>query len=684
MYELKTIDKYNPEDFSGYSYTFKGKGKNKRSVSNLVIMADTETSKEPYHFGPCENYIVAWTLSLMRGNEKVATYYGTEPETFVKLLTNIRNDIKADQFYIFFHNMPYDWWFLRQFMFTEFGYPEHQLNVKPHYPINIEFENGIVLRDSYIISQVSLEKWADELDVEDKKAVNHWDYNKIRNQGDPLSDDELLYIEHDTLAGVECLTKYCGTLGKTIAQLPYTATGLIRERFREVASKNRGHAWFQKQALTYEQLSLAEEIYHGGYTHMNRFHKGETIDEIYTNSNTVDCQDLASSYPWALISEKYPCEKFTKVDHATIDGILSQKDDYAFMFVATFIGIKLKDPLMPMPVLQASKARYIYDGVRDNGRILKANAVEIALTEMDLALIDKFYTYDKELSEVNDVYFAAKEYLPKWFTDFVFKLFTDKTNLKGGDKVLYAIKKALLNCCYGMCVQHPLKDDIIERYESGEYETEITRDEELYGKYCNSRNTFLPYQIGVWCTCYAMKNLFELGDCIGKDGEWLYSDTDSVFAYGWDKEKLNQYNEKRKNLLISRGYNGLEHNGRTYWLGIAELDKVCTEFRGLHSKCYAYRDTDKELHITVAGVPKKGVKCLHNDLNNFKVGFSFKGRYTGKLTHAYFCSTIHTDARGNRLGDSIDLSPCDYKITDPNTMDFEEFANREIGVESLF
>ena len=55
MYELKTIDKYNPEDFSGYSYTFKGKGKNKRSVSNLVIMADTETSKEPYYFGPCEN-----------------------------------------------------------------------------------------------------------------------------------------------------------------------------------------------------------------------------------------------------------------------------------------------------------------------------------------------------------------------------------------------------------------------------------------------------------------------------------------------------------------------------------------------------------------------------------------------------------------------------------------------------
>ena len=128
----------------------------------------------------------------------------------------------------------------------------------------------------------------------------------------------------------------------------------------------------------------------------------------------------------------------------------------------------------------------------------------------------------------------------------------------------------------------------------------------------------------------------------------------------------------------------MEHNGRTYWLGIAELDKVCTEFRGLHSKCYAYRDTDKELHITVAGVPKKGVWCLHNNLDNFKIGFSFKGRYTGKLTHTYFCGTIHTDARGNRLGDSIDLSPCDYKITDPNTMDFEEFANREIGVESLF
>lgn len=681
MYRMQKWTNFDYSLVAGYTSSVIGRGEHRHSVSDLIIMADTETSKEE-EGKVCENYLVAWTLSIVRNNKKLVTYYGSTPESFVNMLQLLRQTIKSDNILVFFHNLSYDWVFLRQFLFDKFGYPVKQLNTKPHYPIRIEFENGITLRDSLIIAQRSIDKWSKDLDVPDKKAVDHWDYNKKRNQGGDFTKDELLYIEHDTLAGAECLASYCKTLGKSIGKLPFTATGIVRERFREVARKNNGHKWFKSMSLDYQYVALSEAVYHGGFTHMNRFLKGVTIDLLYTDGVNVECQDLASSYPWALISEKYPAEKFTPIE-TTIDHILETKDSNAYMFTATFIGIKLKDPKFPMPPLQESKAQETYNEITDNGRILQADAVVIPLNEIDLYLIDKYYTYDKKLSNVSGCIAAMKQYLPRWFTDFVYNLFIDKTKLKGGDKVLYALKKAMLNSCYGMCCQHVMKDLLEELYETGEYQKSYSRSEEDYDKYLKSRNTFLPYQIGIWCTSYAMKNLFELGECVGKDGEWIYTDTDSVFGYNWDHEKLDSYNLKRRKLLKARGYDGVTHNGRVYWIGNAELDKVCTEFRGLHSKCYSYRDEENELHITVAGVPKSGVKCLNNDINNFNTGFVFEGTNTGKLQHTYFFNKIHTDDNGNRIGDSIDLSPCDYQITDVNNVNFMELITDDVEIEGV-
>ena len=70
------------------------------------------------------------------------------------------------------------------------------------------------------------------------------------------------------------------------------------------------------------------------------------------------------------------------------------------------------------------------------------------------------------------------------------------------------------------------------------------------------------------------------------------------------------------------------------------------------------------LHITVAGVPKEGAKCLKDDLTNFRKDFIFDGETTGKLAHYYIFSDrgIYIDEFGNEVGDSIDLQPCDYEL----------------------
>ena len=101
------------------------------------------------------------------------------------------------------------------------------------------FKNGMIIKDSLILAQKSLERWANDLDVEHKKAVGSWQYDKIRNQTTRLSKDEKHYIENDTLAGVECIQKTMDSLGKRIYSIPYTATGIVREGFLKEGKKHQ-------------------------------------------------------------------------------------------------------------------------------------------------------------------------------------------------------------------------------------------------------------------------------------------------------------------------------------------------------------------------------------------------------------------------------------------------------------
>lgn len=661
--------------------TITRRGRASHTVNECVIMADTETSKTAGHESEVyDNYVVAWTISIRAAGCNIATLYGTRPDEHIECISKIMDALRGDWTYVFYHNLSYDWVFLRKFYFEKFGYPDRQLNTKPHYPISIQFENGLILRDSLILAQRSLQRWAADLDVEHKKACGKWQYDKIRTQHETFTADELTYIEHDTLAGVECIDALRATLGKHISTMPYTATGIVRERFRKVAKKNRGREWFLRQCLDYEFVRLSERVYHGGYTHQNRFMKSDVINSLYTGGDPVQCYDLASSYPFALISEKYPAGKFHPYHDCKPDVILKAAENYSFMFVIDLYDVRLKDSLFPMPLLQYSKAEMTVNEVMDNGRILAADFVRIPLCEVDLKLIAEQYTYNEEYTECKNVIFSGKQYLPKWFTDFVYSLFHDKTMLKGGDPVLYSLSKSMLNSCYGMCCQHVMQNGISEDYDTGEYITVNHQDEENYQKYLDNINTFLPYQVGIWCTSYAMKNLFELSQCLNDVHDWIYTDTDSCYGFNWNVEKIEAYNQKRIDLMHDRGYEGIEHNGRIYYLGIAELDKECTEFKGIHSKCYCYRDTKGELHITVAGVPKSGVKCLGDDINNFTVGFTFPGTETGKLTHTHIFTDRIEERDGILYGDSVNLSPCDYVIGDINTITWEMITSEDIEV----
>lgn len=673
-----------------------GRGKT-GTYNDCIIMGDTETSKAKNvrRKETKENHVVAWTISIRAYHRNIVTIWGRKPSDMIKAIQTIQKNLAGDETYLYFFNLSYDWTFLRQFFFKEYGYPSDQLNTKPHFPLFIKWkEQGLILKDALSLAQRKLERWADDLQVEHRKNVGFWDYDKYRTQNEIFSPQELAYIENDTLAGVECIDATLDAIGKNIYSIPYTATGIVRNEARVKGKANNAHEAFLRSCLKYHQYCTMLKVYHGGYTHANRF-----LINIVLEGLDIICKDFASSYPYCLCSEKFPSEAFTLFDEIDTEvdpeEILSEASEYAFYFKLQLLNFKLKDPLEPMPVLQYYK---LEDSINvgpseiDNGRVLQGGYAELYVTEIDLQMIMK--QYEAEDIICTEVYCSTKEYLPRWFTDYVYHLFEEKCKLKGGDPVLYAIAKARLNSCYGMLVERSVHEDIVETYdydpESGELvynrlQMDQEQEQDKYNKYVEKKNSIFNYQIGVWVTAYAMRNLIlGLGSCIndeyGPDGKrsnishWIYSDTDSIYSDSWNEDRVAMYNEMCKMKLRDNNYGPVVIDDKEYWLGIAEVDKVCTEFVTQGAKRYSYRDKKKgELHITVAGVPKDGVKVLNDDIRNFIPNCCFDGDTTGKLTHFYiYADSIHVDDDENEIGDSIDMQPCDYILDQTEKWEYIE------------
>lgn len=716
-YKMQYWDKFDYTILSRNCMYYKKKGKfQKGSWNDIIISADTETSKgHEISDDPQVNHVVAWTISIRMFHINICTIYGTKPSEMMEAMKEIRKALKGDDIYIYFHNLAYDYVFLRLFLFREFGTPVKELNTKPHYPIMICFENGIILKDSLILAGCKLEKWANDLNVHHKKAVGSWDYDIVRDQGETFSRAELRYIENDTLALVECLDALCISLGKNIHTIPYTATGIPREEVRERAKNNHGHRDFKRKALSFEQQQKFEKLYHGGYSHGNRFYIGDILDDDITK-----CKDFASSYPFCLCAFRYPSSAFVELGRdVKPDYILRNSKDYAFIFKISFINIKLKDKHFPMPALQASKCISSINMETDNGRILQAGYCSLYICEIDLQVLRDQYEWSETGTICTEVEMATKDYLPRWFTDYVYELYSEKCRRKPlakEDPVGYALAKSRVNSVYGLTVQKPVRENFIEVKEpglykinregdqeyffSGEYRIDYDTDlREEYDKFLKNPNSVLNYQIGSYCTAYAFRNLFMLGECVNKkytkDGKlaypphWYYSDTDSAYSDDWNEEKVKAYNQACKDALMKNGYGPVVVNGKEYWLGVAESDSEYSEYVVLGSKRYAGRSTeDNQLHITVAGVPKKGAACLEDDLTKFQKNFIFDGNITGKLSHFYIFSDkgIYIDEWGNEIGDSIDLMPCNYLLDAVNKEEYlqtDDYCMEYYGEENF-
>lgn len=573
-----------------------------------------------YHAGESNDYwnnLVPVALCyIWQFSFNSTVYYGRELRDFIKVLRDIPSDMKV---IIWVHNLSYEFQFLCNILEWKSVFAKN-----PHKPIKCvpkEFPN-IEFRCSYMLTRLSLDTWGKQLGV--LKHTGDLDYEVLRTPLTKLTDKEMGYCEYDCLVVYTGIQSYVKRYGN-VFDIPLTQTGTVRREVKERLTSDPEYVKFIKGLVpkTADEYKMLMQVFAGGYTHANRFYSGIPV------YGTIKHFDFTSSYPTWMIAGKYPMTEWIYTgEHEIPDA--SRFENTAFIMKLRFRHLNCTTCNTYIQASKCSGTGFVFD----NGRIIKADELEITITEQDYLTIQETYTWDDV--EVIELWKSYKKYLPKKFTDYILDLYHNKTNYKGveGMEEIYMQSKQYINSMFGMCVTAIVQADV--SYENGEWHIQDLTPEFVQKKldklrvwYPREKRYFLSYSWGCWVTAYARRALWM---CIEKcDSDMIYCDTDSIFVEGdynfdWYNKMIT---EKLKYACDEMGLDFEKTHPKTPKgvekpLGIFDSEDDCTEFLTLGAKRYVERrEGDGKLHLTVAGINKGAVDLLNDNIENFRDGFVF-------------------------------------------------------------
>ena len=605
-------------------------------------------------------------------------YYGRTWNEFRELLKMIDNYCPHKKI-IFVHNLSFEFQFLmRVFKF------EHVFARKSHKVMKAELEDyNIEFRCSLFISNERLESLPKTYNLPVQKLVENLDYNLLRHSKTVLTEEELSYCENDCLV-LYYYIKYLVGMYEQVNKIPTTSTGQVRRELFGLTMKD-----YKYKRKVYKAINTDPHVYNllvyafqGGYTHSNY---------LMTNSllSNVDSYDITSSYPYSMVVQKYPSKEFKACKLEKIEDMLK---GFAYLLVVNFKNVKSK---FYNHFISGSKCFNLRGARYDNGRIIRADSFKMVLTDVDLKLYQKCYTFDYEIEES---YFSKYDYLPIQLVNFILEKYVKKTTYKGiKEKELeYNLEKARFNSIYGMSVTRTISDEV--KFNDGNWSEEPLSNEDIIEKLQREKKkSFLSFAYGVWVTAWSRKALIErIID--GNDFYCVYCDTDSAkLIQGYNKEAFINYNksvkEKIEAVCKERGldvanFEPTDNKGKKHLIGVFDFEEQYKEFITQGAKKYAVKNQKDEIKITVAGVPKKGSKAL-KDLTEFKDGLIFKSKDTNKLLLYYVDnqSPIEMeDYQGNKYVVSnisgCCLLPCSYTLG--KSLDYVELINDSVAERSLY
>lgn len=594
---------------------------------------------------------------------------------------------KNERYIIWVHNLSFEFQFMKDWIKFSDVFARKAHNVIKCVYKSLEF------RDTLALSNCKLEKLAKNEKLHVEKASGDLDYTLIRHQSSRLDSVEEHYVDMDVIVLAEYIKKKVKEYGR-LEEIPMTSTGEVRYFFRKELGKNLKkihNLSVLYSAQTKNLQNLLIDIYAGAYTHANYQIIGKEMYNIF-------CADISSSYPYQMVSKKYPTIWLGISEELyTIKKIFERysPEDYAIACRCTFSNLRAKHVHSILSKHKSSRLD-LNSLIEDNGRVVSCEKIEFACNEIDLMNILDFYNFDD--IEIREVYVSKKEYLPKEIVAIILKLFQMKTNLKGIEEETenYMRSKNKINGVYGTCVFNILDSGI---YFDNECDTKFIKEEKGFSdfvKYCNNPKQYLWYSIGVWVTSYAKRQILEPIKKLSENS--LYSDTDSVKYQGYSRYKklwkhLNSkyktqfYDAMRFHNFKEEEYIFFDKHGVQQFMGVFEEEDPYRRFKALGSKRYLVEYYNGKMASTVAGAPKNLVDFLGktNDekFKNFSNYFSLKDC---KLCHTYTeedTYRIITDYEGKsdivHIKSGVCLTPSDFSMNWSDS--FIEFLLGKIELE---
>lgn len=616
-------------------------------------------------------------------------YYGRTYDDLYNFLGSLKKSLKLSskrKVIVYVHNLAFDFQFIRSHFHVSAIFAREERKV-----MYAEIDDCIVFKCSYILSNKSLGMLSEE--TETKKLVGEIDYDLLRTPVTSLTEKEKMYAENDIKILLEYISQQIEK-EKSIVNIPLTSTGYVRRYYLNKLQSGNFKKYKEKYKpvieIDYKTFKALEKAFAGGYTHANYINIG-VIQEL------VKSIDFTSSYPFVIVSSKFPIKKFQHIKIQKKSQFEKYVQERPCVFEIVFEKIEAKTSITTISKSKCSFLKKDEDSVEsyekvavtDNGRLVYGEYVRLWITDVDFEVIKKFYTISDYV--ITDFYCSEYGYLPKELIECTLELYRDKTVLKGvdGKEEEYQLLKSLLNSMYGMCVTNPLAYDIEYDDFKGWKTLDGISDEEAGEKLKKSVTAYssvLSFAWGVWITAHARKNLLEMVEIIGDDV--IYCDTDSIKYKNYEKYEKNitEYND----ILFKRAIETCKHynldekmltpcdiNGKKHPIGIFTDEGVYDFFKTLGSKRYISCKKDV-ISLTVSGVNKKtyykylvklfggeivekGYK-VNNEKEMFKIfnmfefyfmgdGFDIPADYTGKLTHFYgdtaFSCTV-TDYQGHK------------------------------------
>jgi hypothetical protein len=649
---------------------------------NIPCSLDIETSSFFRSTGNGEEMekvaiMYEWTLGL-NGAVIIGRTWTELLQTYQVLTTQLSLGENL-RLILYIQNLGYEFQFIRKWFEWERIF---SLDVRK--PCSALTTEGVEMRCSYLLSGYNLKKMGEHLHkYKVLKMDGDLDYSLIRHSKTPLKNKELKYCENDVRVVMSYIQE-CIEESGNITRIPLTKTGYVRNYCRNSCMYEGSHKKNVRKYLNYRELMQSMTIdideyqqlkraFQGGFTHANAMYSDKVLHD-------VGSFDLVSSYPYAMLSEKFPMGKGKIIKLENKEQFEKYMKKYCCLFDIEFVNLQ-SQTFIEHP-LSSSRCYRKDTVVEDNGRVVSAKKILTTITEQDFMIFKTFYKWDKMRIYNFRVY--KKTYLPTDFVKSILKLYGDKTKLKGvkGKELEYLKSKEMVNSCYGMTVTDICRDDIT--YIDTKWDKDKPDLESSLERYNNSKRRFLFYPWGVWITAYARTNLFTGIYSFGTD--YVYSDTDSVKAKNVENhmDYINKFNDiVKKKLAQASIYHKIPLSefepktiqGNKKLLGIWESEGIYTRFKTLGAKRYMV-EQDGEINITVSGLNKKiAVPYLLNKFgkdifNSFTNELYIPSGFTGKNTHTY----IDEERKGtvvDYLGiehsyqekSAIHLEPTDYTLS---------------------